>query len=59
MGQNKDTSNPPLTQNRADRTPGHPPECERPSGEAAPHDDETQATTEEFGEEGMGVAAKE
>ena len=58
MGQN-DTSDPALTQNHADPKPAHPPERDRPHGEGAPHDDETQATTEEFGEEGMGVAAKE
>ena len=59
MGQNSDTSNPPRIPNPADSTPAVPPDRGRSAGKAAPHDDETQATTEEFGEEGMGVAAKE
>ena len=59
MGQNGYSSNPTLTQDQdemADK-PGSPrPE---PVKKASPRETQEQPTIEEFGEEGMGIAAKE
>jgi hypothetical protein len=70
MGENSHRSNPPLTQNQNnamsdDPRDGHrltdnPKATERTAAEKKPpHDQQEQATIEEFGREGMGVAPKE
>jgi hypothetical protein len=70
MGKDNHRSNPPLTQNQNntmsdDPADGHrltddPEATEKTPVEKAPlHDAQNQATIEEFGREGMGVAAKE
>ncbi|MGZ2412349.1 hypothetical protein ACUXST_001778 [Sphingomonas sp. F9_3S_D5_B_2] len=70
MGQNSHVSNPPLTQNQNNAMSDDPGDGHRltdkpgPVGktpvEKAPENDaQNQAKIEEFGERGMGVAAKE
>ena len=70
MGEKSHRSNPPLTQNQNnamsdDPRDGHrltdnPKATETTAAEKKPpHDQQDQATIEEFGREGMGVAAKE
>jgi len=70
MGKNSHLSNPPLTQNQNnamsdDPADGHrltdnPKAVEKtPVEKAPPHDQQNQATIEEFGREGLGIAAKE
>ena len=70
MGESSHKSNPPLTQNQNNATSDDPQDGHRltdnPEGRATtplekkpPHDAQDEATIEEFGREGMGVAAKE
>ncbi len=70
MGQNSHTPEAPFTQNQNnamsdDPADGHrltdkPEAIKKTPVEKAPaHDAQNQATIEEFGQEGMGVAAKE
>ena len=47
----------PQTQDRPTGTPA--PSGKTPSEQAHEHDSPSQATTEDFGREGMGVAGKE
>jgi hypothetical protein len=70
MSKNSHRSNPPLTQNQTETTSDDPANEQRlsdnsdavskaPTEPGSAHDTQNQATTEEFGREGMGVAAKE
>jgi hypothetical protein len=70
MGQNSHTPEAPFTQNQNNAMSDDPADGHRltdkpgpigktPVEKAPPHDAQTQATIEEFGAEGMGVAAKE
>jgi hypothetical protein len=67
MGENSHRSNPPLTQNQNNAMSDDPRDGHRltdnPKATAAEkkplHDRQDQATIEEFGREGMGVAPKE
>jgi hypothetical protein len=70
MGEKSHRSDPPLAQNQNnamsdDPRDGHrltdnPKATETPAAEKKPpHDQQEQATIEEFGREGMGVAPKE
>ena len=71
MGNNSHLSNPPLTQNQHNAMSDDPKDGHRltdnpeatgstPVEQKKPHHDEqNQATIEEFGREGLGVAAKE
>ena len=70
MGDNSHTSNPPLTQNQNNAMSDDPGDGHRltvnpeqhggtPVEKKPRHDVQDQATVEEFGREGMGVAAKE
>jgi hypothetical protein len=70
MGQNSHTAESPQTQNQNNAMSNDPRDGHRltdnpknignsPTGKVPPHDGQNQATIEEFGEEGMGVAPKE
>ncbi len=70
MGQNSHTPEAPFTQNQNNAMSDDPADGHRltdkpgpigktPVEKAPPHDAQNQATIEEFGQEGMGVAAKE
>jgi hypothetical protein len=70
MGQNSHTPEAPFTQNQNNSMSDDPADGSRltdkpeaikktPAERVPPNDAQNQATIEEFGEEGMGVAAKE
>jgi hypothetical protein len=71
MGKNSHLSNPPLTQNQNNAMSDDPQDGHRLTDKPGPvgstpmehkkprHDEQNQATIEEFGREGLGVAAKE
>ena len=70
MGESSHRANPPLTQNQNNAMSEDPKDGRRltdkpeqhggtPVEKKPAHDVQDQATVEEFGEEGMGVAAKE
>lgn len=70
MGQNSHTPEAPFTQNQGNAMSDDPADGDRlttkpeaisktPAEKAPKNDAQNQATIEEFGEEGMGVAAKE
>ena len=71
MGQNSHVSNPPNTQNQNNATSNDPADGHRLTDKPGPdgttpienkkpaQDAQDQPTIEEFGEEGMGVGAKE
>jgi hypothetical protein len=70
MGQNSHTAEQPTTQNQSNAMSDDPADGDRltdkpeaiaksPAEKKPDHDAQDRATIEEFGEEGMGVAAKE